>query len=143
MRHLMLRAQLGTVPLQTCQWVLTEEAGVSRWQLLSQDGRDTGLRTATRELGTWALWVASASPRAVAEQVRLDDWSDEAVNRLRQAGAVLERLQRRAYRHKETHHHADLAWLKQLLQQAEHCLSAPDIGGMDALERVGAAKDAG
>ncbi|CDS51091.1 hypothetical protein [Polaromonas sp. CG9_12] len=103
MRHLLLRAQLGTVPLQTCQWVLTEEAGVSRWQLLSQDGQDTGLRTATRELGAWALWVASASPRAVAEQVRLDDWSDEAVNRLRQAGAVLERLQRRAYRHKETH----------------------------------------
>ncbi|NMM06951.1 hypothetical protein [Polaromonas sp.] len=137
MRHLMLRARMGTVPPQSWRWALTDAAGESRWQLLTEDGADTGLRTANSDLSRWAKWVEAVSPLEIADQLRQDDWSDEAANRLRQAGAVLERLQGRAYGHRERHHYNDLAWLRQLLQQAQYCLSAPDIEGMEALERVG------
>ena len=137
MRHYVLRARLAKTPSVSWRWQRVEDDHGLAWHLVTDDGLDTGLRLDTREQTQWAVWVETASPLAIGDQVSIDGWANEAARLLQKAAFTSELLLRRAYRHHERHHYYDLREVHRIIEQAIFCLTSPSIDGVDEVDRIG------
>ena len=136
MRHHILRALLRWTRSISWTWCLVKEAAGFEWRLITEDGEDSGLLLAERDLNPCAVWVETVSPRALGDQLGVDSWGDEALCRLETAAFTLQLMQRRAYRHREQHRYRDFREACRFVEHAKFCLSAATIGGIDVVRHI-------